>query len=170
MSYLATKGRTNARYSHDFQNSSLCHNRWNAYRKGRLMAAQLLHSVFMDRHTIMGYYWSLAAFLNMDAISTVQVLTSRSLNSRTYGVLYMTSLMCVAFWAMLSLQTWVVAIQMGFIGCFSPETDFGTFQGNWELHYTSDRCWLCSYERDKKSLKFLVGQMVLLFRLLVTSV
>lgn len=44
-------------------------------------------------------------FSTMDAVSTPLLLTSRSLATTTYGVFYMTSLICVAFWAMLTLQT-----------------------------------------------------------------
>ncbi|OJA21194.1 hypothetical protein AZE42_01351 [Rhizopogon vesiculosus] len=59
----------------------------------------------------------------MDGVSTTDLLVSRSLATRSYGVFYMTSLISVVFWAMLSLQTF------------------------W---------YFASYERDKKSLKFLV--------------
>ncbi|KAG0696422.1 hypothetical protein DFH29DRAFT_951209 [Suillus ampliporus] len=41
----------------------------------------------------------------MDAVSKAGLLVSRSLASETYGVLYMASLICVAFWAILCLQT-----------------------------------------------------------------
>ncbi|KAG0703951.1 hypothetical protein DFH29DRAFT_913821 [Suillus ampliporus] len=41
----------------------------------------------------------------MNAVSKAGFLVSRSLASETYGVFYMASLMCVAFWAILCLQT-----------------------------------------------------------------
>ncbi|KAG2144601.1 hypothetical protein DEU56DRAFT_790602 [Suillus clintonianus] len=41
----------------------------------------------------------------MEAVSTAGLLVSRSLATTSYGVFYMTSLICVAFWAMLCLQT-----------------------------------------------------------------
>ncbi|KAG1738852.1 uncharacterized protein EDB91DRAFT_1136755 [Suillus paluster] len=41
----------------------------------------------------------------MDAVSKVGLLVSRSTASSSYGVFYMAALICVAFWAMLCLQT-----------------------------------------------------------------
>jgi len=59
----------------------------------------------------------------MNTVSTAGSLLSRSPATESYGIFYMTSLISVVFWAMLSLQTF------------------------W---------YFASYERDKKSLKFLV--------------
>ncbi|KAG1738855.1 uncharacterized protein EDB91DRAFT_1136793, partial [Suillus paluster] len=41
----------------------------------------------------------------MDVVSKAGLLVSRSTASSSYGVFYMTALICVAFWAMLCLQT-----------------------------------------------------------------
>ncbi|OJA08580.1 hypothetical protein AZE42_04574 [Rhizopogon vesiculosus] len=59
----------------------------------------------------------------MNSVFEAGLLASRSLATSVYGVFYMTSLISIAFWAMLSLQTF------------------------W---------YFASYERDNKSLKFLV--------------